>query len=433
MRRPTSPLQGGSGVSSTATSGLFLALTLVLLQGTTSVYGYYDRRSRRATTSFSRRGYEGDGASSGFFAIGGWSMGSQNDITATTNVNYCSSSSDTLSLAEDEDPSSVTQSEEFPAPPEPSEDVPMTPTKKYTRKIGIFVRIRRPSKKVPSSQASSSDATSPEELASLSASTTLLDKETIHIGAGQPLIPEDVWNQMTGDEFDNPHVVDALAKSGLHMATNHDDNGWVSWKGSLPTNIDASLDNGDILVYTGSTLRPGFGSEVPWIKSISILPMTASEGAKLMMDSTRVKSYNSLSLGREDLKIMPPSITHNSNLQQESKIVRNVVQLPVSNSKVESVTLLHTRQLDNGSHLLVSRAMGGTKYASGGKVGRSFILLGVNLFEPVAGSSDECRMTAVTHVYSPGVPLMLAGKVGVKSSKNFVKDIRALCETVSQY
>ena len=150
-----------------------------------------------------------------------------------------------------------------------------------------------------------------------------------------------------------------------------------------------------------------------------------------MMDSTRVKSYNSLSLGREDLKNL--KTTQNSNLHQESKIVRNVVQLPVANSKVESVTLLHSRQLPDGSHLLVSRAIGGTKYSSDdAKVGKSYILLGVNLFSPVKGSANECRMTAVTHAYSPGVPLMLAGKVGVKSAKNFIKDIRAMCETVTQ-
>jgi hypothetical protein len=144
-----------------------------------------------------------------------------------------------------------------------------------------------------------------------------------------------------------------------------------------------------------------------------------------MMDSSRVKTYNNLSLGREDIKLIQHDGAKNNPEAGNTKIVRNIVQLPVSNSKVESVTLLHTRQLDNGAHLLISRAIGGTKYFTG-VGGKSYILLGVNLFEPT-DDANESRMTAINHVYSPGVPLMVAGKVGAKSAQNFVKDIRSLC------
>eukprot|EP00797_Seminavis_robusta_P001034 Sro1063_g237070.1 n/a (310) ;mRNA; r:8261-9190 len=255
---------------------------------------------------------------------------------------------------------------------------------------------------------------------------SLADKATLAVGATLPLIPEDAWEQLSGDEYDDPQVVDALAQTGLIMATKHDNNGWVDWKESMPSNLDATLDSGEILVFKGSTIRPGYGSEVPWIKSHSIIPMAPAELAGLMMDSSQVKTYNSLSLGRDDVKVMQHP---ESSGTHATKIVRNVVQLPVSNSKVESVTLLHTRQLENGSHLLISRAIGGSKHFTG-VGGKSYILLGVNLFEPTS-DANECRMTAINHVYSPGVPLMLAGKVGVKSAKNFVKDIRALCVPVA--
>jgi hypothetical protein len=259
-------------------------------------------------------------------------------------------------------------------------------------------------------------------------SSPLLEKATSTMGAALPLIPDDVWVQLTGDEYDDPLVVDALAQTGMTMATKHGNNGWVEWKQPLPSNLDASLDDGEILVFTGSAIKSGFGSEVPWIKSLSIVPMAPSELAELMMDSSRVKTYNSLSLGRADVKLIQYDSDKNSPTAGSTKIVRNIVQLPVSNSKVESVTLLHTRQLDNGAHLLISRAIGGTKYFTG-VGGKSYILLGVNLFEPTS-DANECRMTAINHVYSPGVPLMLAGKVGAKSAKNFVKDIRSLCVPV---
>ena len=421
-------------------STICVLVLLLVVDGTT---GYYDR-SRRYV-SFSRRAYElGGGASSStFFSLGGWSGGgssNSNDSGATRNnvrVSYYNNHDDSdvegepLPVGDGEDDlSSVTEKEAPMAPLEPQlvEEKPMADrlTRPYSRRIGIWVKIRIPSKKKSPSCSLDDEGPSVAEPA-----VTMLDKETIRIAASQPIIPEDAWNQMTGDEFEDAGLVDALAKTGLQMATTHDNNGWVDWKESLPPSLDASLDDGEVLVFTGRSTRPGFGSMVPWIKSVSILPMTPSEGANLMMDSTRVKSYNSLSLGREDLKNL--KTTQNSNLHQESKIVRNVVQLPVANSKVESVTLLHSRQLPDGSHLLVSRAIGGTKYSSDdAKVGKSYILLGVNLFSPVKGSANECRMTAVTHAYSPGVPLMLAGKVGVKSAKNFIKDIRAMCETVTQ-
>ena len=278
--------------------------------------------------------------------------------------------------------------------------------------------------------AASSSTSQQDDESTTSAGPSLLDKASILKGITQPLIPQNVWDQLAGDEFEDPKVIDNLAQTGLKMAKEHENNGWIQWKDKLPSNIDAALDNGETFVCTGSALRPGFGSEVPWIKSMSVLPMSPSELNELMMDSSRVQTYNSLSLGRKDLRIIPTNNNNGDNnqqQQQQTKIVRNVVQLPVANKKVESVTLLHSRKLNDGSHLLISRAVGGNKYATDGKIARSYILLGVNLFEPIHNSPDECRMTAITHVYQPGVPLMIAGKVGVKSAKNFIKDIRALC------
>ena len=423
------------------------AVCVLLLLIAKSANGYYGRSRQSAAVSFSTRAQNLSGSgtfSSAFFAFGGWSGGgsyNNDDIKVTRNVraSYYNNrddpdvEGDSLPLMDDEDnPSTVVQAEApiVPQTPKVEEDIPLAAlkTRPYTRRIGVWVKVRIPSKKRSSSKIASLEDRKPSVP---EPPVTMLDKETIRVAVSQPVISEDAWNQMTGDEFEDPSVVDALVKAGFQMATKHDENGWVDWDESLPSNLDTKLDDGEVLVYTGSASRPGFGSDVPWIKSVSTLPMTASEGAKLMMDSTRVKAYNNLSLGRDDIKTLKTS--QSSNLSQESKIVRNVVQLPVTNSKVESVTMLHTRQLPDGSHLLVSRAVGGTKYASAdSKVGKSYILMGVNLFSPVKGSPDECRMIAVTHAYSPGLPLMLARKVGVKSAKNFIKDIRAMCERVSQ-
>ena len=77
---------------------------------------------------------------------------------------------------------------------------------------------------------------------------------------------------------------------------------------------------------------------------------------------------------------------------------------------------------------MVSRAIGGTRYhePDDDSAGRSDILLGVNLLQPIDASS--CQLTAVTHVYSSAVPAMLAERLGVKSAIKFVKDMRSLVE-----
>ena len=57
---------------------------------------------------------------------------------------------------------------------------------------------------------------------------------------------------------------------------------------------------------------------------------------------------------------------------------------------------------------------------------RSEILLGLNVVRPVPDRADVCEVTAITHCNSPSVPLMIAGKIGVKGAVDFVKDIRAM-------
>ena len=92
---------------------------------------------------------------------------------------------------------------------------------------------------------------------------------------------------------------------------------------------------------------------------------------------------------------------------------------------VLSTALLHARPLEQGSWVIVTRAVKGFAPPEE-DAGVSEILLGVNLLEPIDDSS--CRLTAVNHVYSSSIPLMLAERVGVKSAVNFVKDLRRLKE-----
>jgi len=245
-----------------------------------------------------------------------------------------------------------------------------------------------------------------------------------------------------------------------------------------------------VFVWTGKFKKDGYGTELPVVKTVSIVPMSPRSMAELLMDSDRVKTYNKMSLGRRDeitfqsgVDTMAQSEDSSSAttvflLDGEAKIVRNLTQPPVSKKLMEFVTLMYARPLkskdkvgvgimgggspddsEDGSskgYIVMSRAVSGGRWGSGTtastnppqqgsggggeeddnedggkqkerKMTRSEILLGVNLLRSIPGQPNKTELTAVTHVKA-GAPGILAVKIGVKGAKNFVRDIRSLCE-----
>lgn len=235
----------------------------------------------------------------------------------------------------------------------------------------------------------------------------------------KPLIPEDVWESLTGKEFqENPEILDDLAETGAWLAENDEANEWVDWKvfGSL-----GSLKQGDVQVWTGKAKKEGHGSEVPFVKSRCIIPMLPEEIVDLLLDSDRVTTYNQWSQGRTDCWVAPCADT--SSVQ--TKIVKSRTQPPLGAKPMVSVTLLHARPWGSeGGWMVVSRSPGGNSYfdPDDSSSSRSDILLGVNLLQPL--DDESCVLTSVTHVFSPAVPAMLAERLGARSAIKFAIDIR---------
>ena len=274
----------------------------------------------------------------------------------------------------------------------------------------------------------------------------------------QPIIPSDEWAKLTGQEFQSsPAAIDALATLGIDMADMEASEKYVDWSASKAT---ASLLNGDdsgsaiadpkegtVLVWTGKWKESGHGSHLPVVRTVSVLPMSPRSFAALLMDSARVQTYNKMSLGRTDVTTMKSGI---DDVDGEAKVVRNLTKPPLSKKKMEFVTVMHARRLregdgpvgegylggsgtnGDGGYIVVSRAVndggdGAKDDIDGGEeFTRSEILLGVNLVRPVPGHPDRAEVTALTHCNTPSVPLMIAGKIGVKGAVDFVRDIRAL-------
>jgi hypothetical protein len=223
----------------------------------------------------------------------------------------------------------------------------------------------------------------------------------------QPLIKESAWNAQSGEEFQRkPDLVRKLALMGERVAANDGPDEWIKWK------LNRDDPNG-ISVWTGKAQKKGcYGSQLPLIKSRSIIPLSCKDMVDLMMDSSKVPIYNTWSMGRKDCWV----------LDDHTKIVQNRVKPPIGSKQLVSTTLLHACPLDNDAWVIVSRAVRG--FPEPEDACKTEILLGVNLVEPVGDKS--CRLTSVNHVYTSGVPTMLAESLGVKSAVKFVNDLRRL-------
>jgi hypothetical protein len=310
-------------------------------------------------------------------------------------------------------------------------------------------------------------------------------------GIIKPLIPTSIWNSLTGNEFFYPSTLSNLIQTGISIACGEYDNE-ISWKpadsktkkilaenektesddDNLNVNKNQSiinaLNDNQVIVWMGKFMSKnqnddeGYGSNLPLIKTTSIIPLSPKAFAELLMDSSQVQSYNKMSLGRSDVVVFQNGVDTEANsedgksftLDGEAKIVRNVTKPPLSKKLMDFVTLMYARKIKeeddvstgylggDASYIVISRAVGGKRWSSSNsnnpddenddeekeEMIRSEILLGVNLLRSIPGEPDKTEVTAVTHVYSPSVPTMLAGTVGVKGAIDFIKDIQALVE-----
>jgi hypothetical protein len=255
-----------------------------------------------------------------------------------------------------------------------------------------------------------------------------IDPTVIH-AISKPFVPKSIWSRLRGREFDQPEVIDALVLSGLSM-TKPEDNEWITWK---PHNNGNNADETttDVRVHIGRCARDDsdqyYGAHLPMLKTEAVICMKPKDIADLLLDSSRVRVYNKMSIGRKDIR----EIACQFGI---AKIVKNLTKPPITSQKIESTTFLHARQLsEEGTYLVVSRAVVGAMDDNDdvGSNGKSEILLGVNLLEP-CDDQLSCKMTSVTHVYSPSLPAVLATRVGIKSAINFVEDIRSLGDPAHQ-
>jgi hypothetical protein len=93
------------------------------------------------------------------------------------------------------------------------------------------------------------------------------------------------------------------------------------------------------------------------------------------------------------------------------------------------ISLMHSQQInDDGSYMMVYRSVFEDNTASGDAtpVIRSEMLLGAVLVRPYGNDHQIAELTSITHMYSPGVPEMIARRAAPSAAMNMVKDIQSI-------
>lgn len=249
-----------------------------------------------------------------------------------------------------------------------------------------------------------------------------------------------------------PVAVQALAKTGLHAAL--DDGMWTPHTSSRyfkaspwhihtwPSSGRVTIPNEEVpgpqdkyadmvLLWTGKFQHGLYGSELPAVRAVGIIPAAPEALFEMLHDSTRVKEYNKLSLGREDLLVLQDNLHEDGPFGKSvTKVMRSKSSPPLVSKAMEFVSMLHAQELEDGSgFLIVTRAVShpdSNQHDS--SVLRSEILLGVNVIRRIDGDPDRCVMINMIHMRSPMVPMIIANRIGASAAANFIKDLQKASE-----
>ena len=282
----------------------------------------------------------------------------------------------------------------------------------------------------------------------------------------EKIFPDNRLNNHTLVSVDDhmPMVLRELAKLGLEVCTDETDRFSPSWdtqriiKNSKrcchrlePTPTwpfapwhDAVQDN-DVLLWTGTMPPKGFfAHDWPVVKVRGKVRCSPRSLLQFLLDSSQIKKYNKMSQGRDDLTIlqhgidtMPQDSVH--GFAGDAKVMRALNKPKLSPKTIETVCLSYAIPLDQvapDTYMIVNRSVWeqNDKKANGPvsmtdnhstSIIRSEMMLGVQLIRPSPSNDKCCELTTITHVFSPGVPEIMAKRMAPASASNLMREIQA--------
>lgn len=274
------------------------------------------------------------------------------------------------------------------------------------------------------------------------------------------------------DSVDTPLIIESLVRLSLSCSLDGSDNHVIGeWKPMEETkkilskrsknhpnnNNNTNMKDNDwmeahgkeILVWSNKFTHKQYGSDLPVVKARGIVQTSPRKLLELLLDSSRVKEYNKMSLGRTDSFVFQAglesqSIFDGGVILGEMKIIRSLSKAPFVKHPIELISLLYARELNHlkddipreiRGFIVITRAVMEDEDTKNGKknekTSRSEMLLGVNLIRYIDDDVEDencCRaeFTTVTQMFSPLIPMMVAKRIGLSSAANFIRDIQAI-------
>ncbi|KAL3919206.1 MAG: hypothetical protein SGARI_007266 [Bacillariaceae sp.] len=196
-----------------------------------------------------------------------------------------------------------------------------------------------------------------------------------------------------------------------------------------------SVHDDDVLIWTGDVRHDGLGSDWPVCKARGLVNTSPRQLLEYLMDSSKVREYNKMSQGREDLYKIQEGIDTSAlesayGIPGDCKIVKAINKPRLIPITIEMISLMHCKPLAEipGTYMMVYRSVFEDTTSTGDATPsiRSEMLLGVVLVRPYNKDHTICEMTSITHMYSPGVPEMIARRAAPSSAMNLIKDLQGI-------
>jgi len=247
------------------------------------------------------------------------------------------------------------------------------------------------------------------------------------------------------DSDDGHHVLNLLMKRGFECVTDESSR-WTADRSTAKIISRRPVSEqswhyaieSDIFIWYGK-FDTGYKSDVPVIKARAIMQTTPRELVNLIFDSSKVKQYNKMSLGREDRHFFKKGVdTDDGKITGEAKIVRSISSIPILKKNLELLSLMHGRSLNEEKdgmkgYIIVNRSIwedekkapsdDGNGSGHDPKYIRAECLLGISLIRELEGGT--CEITTINHFFTPGAPSFGARQFGMKAATNYLKDLQS--------
>lgn len=160
----------------------------------------------------------------------------------------------------------------------------------------------------------------------------------------------------------------------------------------------------------------------PCTRAITVIDASVSALVDLLVDSSRVKETNRYSCGRDDVEI----------LDADTKIVWNRVKSPIGPRSHDFCSIMHVQRLEDGSALMITKAVEHPSVPRNNAHIRSEILYGINIIRPLPSDPSKTEITSISQNRYSNLHPYIASKGAVQGTVSFLKQVKsALCQSES--